>query len=125
MKITRNELEKMDFSDVSDGTKLAAVHPGEVLLRDFMEPLEVTQHRLAVTICVPPRRINEIVHHKRSITSDTALRLATFFGTTPDFWTSLQASYDTEIVRNRIIEVLNTIPRYTPKFKPEHHRMAA
>ena len=125
MKITRNELEKMDFSDVSDGTKLAPVHPGEVLLRDFMEPLEVTQYRLAVTISVSPRRINEIVHHKRSITADTALRLARFFGTTPDFWTSLQASYDTELVRNHIIDALNAIPRYVPKFKPENHRMAA
>lgn len=125
MKINRNELEKMDFSDVSDGTKLAAVHPGEVLLHDFMEPLEVSQHRLAVTICVPPRRINEIVHNKRSITTDTALRLATFFGTTPDFWTSLQASYDTELVRNRIREVLKAIPRFAPIFKPEQRRMAA
>ncbi|MDD2852684.1 MAG: HigA family addiction module antitoxin [Desulfuromonadaceae bacterium] len=125
MKIIRNEIEKMDFTDVSDGTKLAAVHPGEVLLRDFMEPLEVTQHRLAITIRVPPRRINEIVHHKRSITTDTALRLATFFGTSPDFWTSLQASYDTEHVRNRIIEVLKAIPRYEPKLKHGQRRMAA
>jgi len=125
MKITRNELEKMDFSDVSDGTKLAPVHPGEVLLRDFMEPLGVTQHRLAVTISVPPRRINEIVHHKRSITVDTALRLGRFFGTTPDFWTSLQASYDTERVRNHIMEALNAIPRCAPKLKPEKRKMAA
>ncbi|MGD0585842.1 MAG: HigA family addiction module antitoxin [Oryzomonas sp.] len=98
MTIKRDELEKMDYSDVSDGTKLAPVHPGEVLQHDFMEPLGVTQHRLAVTIGVPPRRINEIVHHKRGITADTALRLARFFGTTPDFWTSLQASYDMERV---------------------------
>jgi addiction module HigA family antidote len=125
MKITRNELEKMDFSDVSDGTKLAPVHPGEVLLRDFMEPLGVTQHRLAVTISVPPRRLHEIVHHKRSITVDTALRLGRFFGTTPDFWTSLQASYDTERVRNHIMEALNAIPRCAPKLKPEKRKMAA
>jgi addiction module HigA family antidote len=125
MKITRNELEKTDFSDVSNGTKLSPVHPGEVLLRDFMEPLGVTQHRLAVTISVPPRRINEIVHHKRSITADTALRLARFFGTTPEFWTSLQASYDTELVRNHIIEAHNAIPRYTPKSQPEKQRTAA
>ena len=59
MKITREEIEKMDFSDVSDGTKLPAVHPGEVLLHDFMQPLEVTQHKLAITIGVPLRRINE------------------------------------------------------------------
>ena len=125
MKIKRDDLEKMDFSDVSDGTRLAPVHPGEVLLRDFMEPLEVTQHKLAVTIGVPPRRINEIVHHKRGITADTALRLARFFGTTPDFWTSLQSSYETELVRTHIIEVLNAIPRYTPKFQTEDHRLAA
>jgi addiction module HigA family antidote len=125
MKIKREDLEKIDFSDVSDGTKLASVHPGEVLLRDFMEPLEVTQHKLAVTIGVPPRRINEIVHHKRSITADTALRLARFFGTTPDFWTSLQSSYETELVRAHIIEVLNAIPRYTPKYRTEEHKLAA
>lgn len=125
MKIKRDDLEKIDFSDVCDGAKLAPVHPGEVLLRDFMEPLEVTQHKLAVTIGVPPRRINEIVHHKRSITADTALRLARFFGTTPDFWTSLQSSYETELVRNHIIEVLNAIPRYTPKHQPEEHKLAA
>ena len=125
MKIKRDDLDKMDFLEVSDGTKLAPVHPGEVLLCDFMEPLGITQHKLAVTIGVPPRRINEIVHHKRSITADTALRLARFFGTTPDFWTSLQASFDTELVRPRILEVLNSIPRYTPKYKSEHHKMAA
>lgn len=73
MKIKRDDLEIIDFSDVSDGTKLFSVHPGEVLLQDFMEPLKVTQHKLAVTIGVPPRRINEIVHHKRGITADTAL----------------------------------------------------
>jgi addiction module HigA family antidote len=124
MKITRDEIEKMDFSDVSDGTKLPPVHPGEVLLHDFMQPLEVTQHKLAITIGVPPRRINEIVHCNRSITADTALRLARFFGTTPDFWTSLQSSYDTELVRAHIIEVLNAIPRYTQKYQRES-RMAA
>jgi addiction module HigA family antidote len=124
MKITRDEIEKMDFSDVSDGTKLPPVHPGEVLLHDFMQPLEVTQHKLAITIGVPPRRINEIVHCNRSITADTALRLARFFGTTPDFWTSLQSSYDTELVRAHIIEVLNAIPRYTQKYQIES-RMAA
>jgi addiction module HigA family antidote len=125
MTIKRDELEQMDYSDVSDGTKLAPVHPGEVLLHDFMEPLGVTQHRLAVTIGVPPRRINEIVHHKRGITADTALRLARFFGTTPDFWTSLQASYDTERVRPYILEVLDAIPRFVPKSDTGNQRMAA
>jgi addiction module HigA family antidote len=65
---------------------IAPIHPGEVLLEEFLEPLDVTQHRLAVSIGVPPRRINEIVHGKRRITADTALRLARYFGTTDRFW---------------------------------------
>lgn len=125
MTIKRDEVEQMDYSDVSDGIKLDPVHPGDVLLHDFMEPLGVTQHRLAVTIGVPPRRINEIVHHKRGITADTALRLARFFGTTPDFWTSLQASYDTERVRPYILEVLDAIPRLVPKSDSGNQKMAA
>jgi addiction module HigA family antidote len=125
MKIKREEIEKMDFSDISDGTKLDPVHPGEILLKDFMEPQNITQHKLAITISVPPRRINEIVHQKRSITVDTALRLSRFFGTTPDFWTTLQSSYDTELVRNHITEILNTIPRYTPKRQTEKQKLAA
>ena len=124
MAILREELEKMDFSDVSDGALLAPVHPGEVLLHDFMEPMGVTQHKLAVTIRVPPRRINEIVHCHRAITVDTALRLARFFGTTPEFWTILQASYDTETVRLRIASALDAIPRFIPKY-PSEEKLAA
>lgn len=125
MAIKREEIDSMDFSDVSDGTKLAPVHPGEVLLHDFMEPLGVTQHRLAVTIGVPPRRINEIVHSKRGVTADTALRLGRFFGTTANFWTALQASYDTENVRSHIWETLKSIPRYEQKIKEQKHKLAA
>lgn len=125
MAIKREDIEHMDFSEVSDGTLLAPVHPGEVLLHDFMEPLEVTQHRLAVTIGVPPRRINEIVHGKRGITADTALRLGRFFGTTPNFWTALQASYDTENVRAHIGEILKAIPRYEQIAKGQKHKIAA
>lgn len=113
MTIKRNELSKMDFSDVSDGVRLKTVHPGEVLQHDFMEQLEVTQYRLAVSISVPPRRINEIVHGKRAITADTALRLGQFFGTTPDYWMALQSAYDTETARDKIASVLATIPRFT------------
>lgn len=69
---------------------IAPIHPGEVLLEEFIEPLEVTQHRLAVAVGVPPRRINEIVHGKRRITADTALRLARYFGTTDRFWLNLR-----------------------------------
>lgn len=82
--------------------KLAPIHPGEVLLQDFMEPMGVTQYRLAKDISVPPRRINEIVHGLRAITADTALRLARYFGTSAELWTGLQAHYDLERVRDEL-----------------------
>lgn len=75
-------------------TKLPAVHPGEVLLAEFLEPGGLSQYRLAKDISVPPRRSNEIVHGKRAVTADTALRLARYFGTTPRFWLNLQTMYD-------------------------------
>jgi len=125
MAIKREELNKMDFSDVSDGTRLAPVHPGEVLLHDFIEPLGVTQYRLAMTISVPPRRINEIVHCKRAITADTALRLGQFFGTTPDFWMALQSSYDTETAKEKLASVLASIPRFSRPQQETKQRLAA
>ena len=82
--------------------KLAPIHPGEVLLADFLEPHELSQYRLAHSISVPPRRINEIVHGKRAVTADTALRLARFFGTSEQFWLNLQARYDLEVERDRL-----------------------
>jgi antitoxin HigA-1 len=82
--------------------KLDPIHPGEVLLADFLEPLEISQYRLAHGISVPPRRINEIVHGKRSVTADTALRLARYFGTTAQFWLNLQARFDLETERDRL-----------------------
>ena len=88
--------------------KLAPVHPGEVLLYDFLEPLELSQYRLAHSISVPPRRINEIVHGKRAITADTALRLARFFGTSEEFWLNLQARHDLEVERDRLGARLKT-----------------
>lgn len=75
-------------------TKLPPVHPGEVLLEEFLVPVGLSQYRLAKDISVPPRRINEIVHGKRAVTADTALRLARYFGTTPRFWLNLQGQYD-------------------------------
>ena len=89
--------------------KLEPVHPGEVLLEDFLRPLEVTQHRLAIAIGVPPRRINEIVHGKRRVTADTALRLARYFGTTDRFWLNLQTRHDLEIVRDALGSRLDSI----------------
>ena len=81
---------------------IAPIHPGEVLLEEFLEPLGVTQHRLAVSIGVPPRRINEIVHGRRRITADTALRLARYFGTTDRFWLNLQTRFDLELEKDKL-----------------------
>jgi addiction module HigA family antidote len=82
--------------------KLAPVHPGEVLREEFLKPLGISQYRLARDISVPPRRINEIVHEKRSITADTALRLARYFGTSERFWLNLQTRYDLEVEKDRL-----------------------
>lgn len=86
----------------SHGVKLPPVHPGEILVEDFLKPLGISQYRLAKDIRVPPRRINEIVHGMRSITADTALRLARYFGTSPSFWMNLQGRYDLEVERDRL-----------------------
>jgi antitoxin HigA-1 len=83
-------------------TALPPVHPGEVLLEEFLEPMEISQYRLAKDISVSPRRINEIVHGKRSVTADTALRLARYFGTSDRFWLNLQTSYDLDMERDRL-----------------------
>jgi addiction module HigA family antidote len=79
--------------------KLPPIHPGEILREEFMKPRDLSQNALARALRVPPRRINEIVLEKRSITADTALRLARYFGTTPELWTGLQADYDLRVVR--------------------------
>ncbi|MXY15077.1 MAG: HigA family addiction module antidote protein [Proteobacteria bacterium] len=89
--------------------KLKNVHPGEVLLNDFLEPLGVSQNKLANRISVPPRRINEIVLGKRSITADTALRLSRYFGNSDKFWMGLQDDYDLEDSRNKIAGSLEKI----------------
>jgi addiction module HigA family antidote len=82
--------------------KLDPVHPGEVLLEEFLKPLALTQYRLAKGLGVPARRINEIVHGKRAITADTALRLGRFFKNTPRFWLNLQISYELEVEADRL-----------------------
>lgn len=83
-------------------SKLASIHPGEVLLEEFLKPMELSQYRLAKEISVPPRRINEIVHGKRAVTADTALRLARYFGTTPRFWLNLQTQHDLDSEADRL-----------------------
>jgi addiction module HigA family antidote len=82
--------------------KMNPVHPGEVLLEEFLTPMNISQYRLAKDISVPARRINEIVHGKRAVTADTALRLGRFFGTSAQFWLNLQAHFDLEVQMDRI-----------------------
>ena len=77
--------------------KLSPIHPGEVLLEEFLVPMDLSQNRLALSIGVPPRRINEIVLGKRRITAETALRLARYFGNSPQFWLGLQSDYDLDV----------------------------
>lgn len=82
--------------------KLKPIHPGEILLEEFLGPLEISQYRLAKDVSVPPRRINEIVHGDRAISADTALRLARYFGTSERFWLNLQTRFDLEREKDRL-----------------------
>ena len=85
----------------------APIHPGEVLLEDFLSPLGVSQYRLAKDISVSPRRINEIVHGQRAVSADTALRLGRYFGVSPRFWLNLQAQFDLDVECDRLGDRLN------------------
>ena len=87
--------------------ELPPIHPGEILMDEFLEPMGISQYRLAKDISVPPRRINEIVHGKRSITADTALRLGRFFGMSPQFWLNLQNRYDLEVTEDLLEDRLD------------------
>lgn len=82
--------------------KLPPIHPGEVLLEEFLKPLNISQYRLAKDVRVHPRRINEIVHGTRSITADTALRLSRYFNTSASFWMNLQARHDLEVQKDKL-----------------------
>lgn len=85
------------------------IHPGELLMEEFIEPFGITQHKLAVSIGVPPRRINEIVHGKRAITADTALRLGRYFGIDPQFWLNLQSRFDIEVAQAHVAVEIEAI----------------
>lgn len=89
--------------------KIPPIHPGEILMEEFLVPMGVTQNRLAVSIGVPPRRINEIVHGKRRITADTALRLGRFFSMSAQFWINLQVRYDLEVEMDALGDALDSI----------------
>ncbi len=78
--------------------ELEPIHPGEILLEEFLNPMDISQYRLSKDISVDPRRINEIVHGKRAISADTALRLGRYFGMSPQFWLNLQSHYDLELL---------------------------
>lgn len=88
--------------------KIAPIHPGELLLEEFLEPMGISQYRLAKSLQVPPRRINEIIQGKRRISADTALRLARFFGLSERFWLNLQVRYDLEVEKDRLGDRLVT-----------------
>jgi addiction module HigA family antidote len=87
--------------------KLSPIHPGEILEEEFLKPMGISQYRLAKDISVPPRRINEIVHGKRSITADTALRLGKYFGISAQFWLNLQTRYDLEVTEDLLSDRLD------------------
>ena len=86
--------------------KLPPIHPGEILMEEFLKPMGISQYRLAKDISVPPRRINEIVHGKRAVSADTALRLGRFFGISPQFWLNLQTRFDLEITEDMLADRL-------------------
>ena len=91
--------------------KIAPVHPGEILLEEFLKPMQISQYRLSKDISVPARRINEIVHGKRAITADTALRLGRYFNMSPEFWLNLQAHYDLEVEMDKLSDKLTQTVR--------------
>lgn len=102
MTIRRDELKTINFSDVSSGKRLAPVHPGSVLLKDFIEPMGISRYRVAKNIHVPQRRIDLICRGRAAVSADMALRLGRLFGTTPEFWISLQAQYDLEVTARAV-----------------------
>src|SRR5699024_2680675 len=106
------EMEAQKMSNSSTTTEadlIEPIHPGEILMEDFIGGFGITQNKLAVSIGVPPRRINEIVHGKRGITADTAIRLARYFGTSEEFWMNLQSHYELRIERRALHETVATI----------------
>ena len=114
MGIKRENLPKTDFRTVSTGRRLKPVHPGEVLLRDFIEPMRLTRYKVAKAINVPQRRIDEICSGQRALSADTALRLGRLFGMDAQVWMNLQAQYDLEVagrsLRKRLDAEITPLP---------------
>ena len=104
MSIKRDDIEtgKIDFSNITTGRRLPSVHPGDVLKTEFLEPLSLSVYQLAKDLKVQRSRLNEIVLGQRSLTADTALRLAVYFGTSPEFWINLQTQYDLDVANRQL-----------------------
>ena len=104
MTIKREDVDggRVDFGDVATGDLIPSVHPGEILRAEFLEAMGISVYALAKAIKVPRSRVNDIVRGRRAVTADTALRLARYFGTTPDFWVNLQARYDLEAAKQNL-----------------------
>ncbi len=104
MTIKREDLDKgrIDLKDVTTGKRIPLARPGEILREEFLEPMGVSVYALAKAVKVPRSRVNDIVLGRRSITADTALRLARYFGTTPEFWINLQSHYDLEAAKKKL-----------------------
>ncbi len=111
MAIGRNQLDSLDVCDVATGERLRPIHPGEILREEFLVPLGMTAHALAMALQVPAPRINDIVRERRTVTADTALRLAKYFGTSVEFWVGLQADFDVAVARAAMTDVLARIVR--------------
>ena len=97
---------------IMNNNKIPPIHPGEILKEEFLDEMNISQYKLAKEISVPARRINEIVHGKRAITANTALRLGRYFGVSPQFWTNLQSHYDLEIELDKIGSKLDSEVKY-------------
>lgn len=96
-------------STTTETDVIEPIHPGEILMEDFIKGFGITQNKLAVSIGVPPRRINEIVHGKRGISADTAIRLARFFGTSEEFWMNLQSHHELRLERRALRDTIGEI----------------
>lgn len=126
MSIRIEDIDSLDLSDVADvsAEKLPPIHPGAILMEEFLKPMGITQYRLAKEIGVPQRRIGEIVAAKRAVTADTGLRLSRFFGVSDGFWVGLQADYDTALAKDALADVLAGIRRFDPGKVRTAHRSA-
>ena len=104
MTIKREDIDRrrVDFSDVASGQRIAPVHPGEILREEFLAPMALSVYRLAQALKVSRPRLNDIVLGRRAVTTDTALRLGRYFGTTPEFWINLQTRYDLDIAERTL-----------------------